>query len=271
MPSARTVELAPLLTRLHTLGVHFNEERLQRAFKVAQEIYGDSNHWTGVTLLQHTVGVLELLLPFEPDEDAVIACLFHHALQSKNMSLPELEEQFGPKVRSLVGGVHLLSFVTLKGRRNAIEDLRLMLLSVSDDVRTVLITLCDRCWLVQHLAFMNSEDAKRVSQDVLQLFAPVAARLGIYALKHEMESRAFLQAYPSDAERIHDQLERIKKQKGDFLVETATAVQAYLGEQGIAAEVEARAKQPYSSSTSFVPRASLTLRACTISSRFGCS
>jgi (p)ppGpp synthase/HD superfamily hydrolase len=134
----------------------------------------------------------------------------------------------------------------LRDRRNSIDDLKMLLLSASDDIRTILITLCDRLWLMRHLPLMQAADAKRGAQDVLQLFAPVASRLGIYALKHEMESLAFPFLYPSDAERIHEQIAGLNRERGDFLPRTADMVGAFLTEQGILADVSAREKAPYS-------------------------
>jgi len=246
-PPHVSAELAPLFKRVTTVaGASFDEERVRKAFLLAQEIYGSQDHWTGMSLLEHTIGVLETLMPFEPDEDAIIACLLHHALYSENCTLSEIEEQFGSNVRSLVSGVHLLSHVTLQGRRHSIEDLRLMLLSVSDDVRIILMILCDRCYTLSHVCRLPAEDAKRTAQDVLQLFAPVAARLGIYAIKHTLEGYAFPVVYPSDAERIQEQLEQAHQQRGVFLDAAAEELRSALAEQGITVEVEAREKHPYS-------------------------
>jgi len=185
------MQLAPILLRLRESGASYDIARLNRALAIASSAYGDMLHWTGEPLISHTLGILEELAPFEPDEDTVITCLLHHVLEQKTMTLSELEEQFGPKVRSLVSGVHLLSHVTLEGRRRSIEDLRIMLLSVSDDIRILFLCLCDRAHCLKFVSRMETDRARRLCQDVLQLFAPVAARLGIYSLKHKLEDGAF--------------------------------------------------------------------------------
>ncbi len=241
-----SIGFTDLLERVASAGIPSDAGRLRAAFDVAADIYGSQMHWTGVSILEHTHGVLRTLLPFEPDEDAIIACLLHHVLQTRRCTVSDLEEQFGPSVRALVSGVHLLSHVTLRGRRMSIEDLRLMLLTVSDDVRTVLITLCDRSFLLARLDALLPEERRRICNDVLQLFAPVAARLGIYALKHHLEARAFPVVYPADAEHIEEQLQRVHAERGDFLPEAARKLEGFLREQGIAAAVEAREKEPYS-------------------------
>jgi len=166
-------------------------------------------------------------------------------LTHNSITLTELEEQFGPVVRQLVSGVHLLTSIT-QGERNTIDNLRLMLLNVSDDVRTILISLCDRCYVLNYVGALPRVRARAIASDVLNLYAPVAARLGIYSLKHELERRAFPVCYPSDADRIIEQLTQLRSVTGDFLEGTARKLTAYFAEHDIHAKLECREKQAYS-------------------------
>ena len=248
MKLVTTAELAAVLNRLVVDGEApaLNEQRLMRALSLAQNLYGDAIHHSGVRILDHTLKTLEALAPFHPDEDSVIAVLLHHALDGGAISLTNLQEEFGPAVRSLVSNVHLLSHVTLRARRSRIEDLRIMLLSVSDDVRTVLITLCDRAAILRLIDEIPQEERRTVCQDVLQLFAPVAARLGIYSLKHELENHAFPVMYPLDAERISEQIRQFSEEKGHFLPEAAEELRGFFRARGMEAEIEWRSKEIYS-------------------------
>ncbi|OGJ68073.1 hypothetical protein A3G69_05670 [Candidatus Peribacteria bacterium RIFCSPLOWO2_12_FULL_53_10] len=243
---SRVTDPQALLERIRASGKELQGERVEKAYAIAENLYRNEMHWSGVPVLTHVLEVLETLLPFEPDEDAVIATLLHHVLALKGMTFGELEDRFGTRVRSLIGGVHLLGYVTVHDRRHSIDDLRLILLTVSDDVRTVLIALCDRCALLRHVADLPRPVGKKLSQDVLQLFAPVASRLGIYALKRELEERAFPMVYPGEAERIQDQLSRVMEEKGKFLEQSAAFVRGYLAENAIDTTVDARQKQLYS-------------------------
>lgn len=236
------------------LGPRFRElpkedvDRMQTAFADASQWYEGMMHRTGVSTMRHCLGVLEMYLAFEPDADGVIACLLHHVMDTKKCSLDELEERYGPTVRSIVSGVHLLSHVTGENRRMSLEQLRSIFVRVSDDIRVVLLMLCDHCYKLAHLddLALKMDDRRQLCLDVLQVFAPVAARLGIYSLKHQMESIAFPEVYPVDARRIHDQLKRLHSQYGDFLEQTAHTVQIALAEAGVDAQVELREKQPFS-------------------------
>ncbi len=249
-PLSLPTAFTPLLKRIEkTRGVQ-GTAKVQEAFELAEELYGERMHWTGVSLLSHTLSILERLLPYEPDEDAVISCLLLHSLRhnlrAKAISIEEIEERFGSVVRSIVSGVHLLSHVTRESNRMTLENMRLMFLRVSDDVRIVLLLFLKRQLALEHLEQMDPQDRKWLARDILQLFSPVAARLGMYSIKHAMEAGAFPIAYPVDAERINAQLADLQKQHGDFLPKVCSALERELGKQGIDARVEGRQKQPYS-------------------------
>ncbi|MDD5103537.1 MAG: HD domain-containing protein [Candidatus Peribacteraceae bacterium] len=248
MTLVTTAELTAVLSRLAINGEvpALDERRLMRALSLAQDLYGQRMHHSGVRVLDHALVTLEALAPFHPDEESVIAVLLHHALDNGAITLTRLQEEFGPAVRALVSNVHLLSHVTLRARRSRIEDLRIMLLSVSDDVRTVLITLCDRAAILRMIDDIPEEERRTVCQDVLQLFAPVAARLGIYALKHELENHAFPVMYPLDGERIAEQIRQFDEEKGRFLPQAAEELRGFFRARDMDAEIEWRSKEIYS-------------------------
>lgn len=220
--------------------------RLRACFEQVRTLYADRTHWTGESLLDHCLGVLESFSAFDPDDDSVLACLLHHALDAKLWTIPMLEERYGSTVRTIVSGVHLLSHVTMENRRMSLEHLRLMFLRVSDDMRVVLLILCDQERHLSRLAALESEMQRTLCRDVLHLFAPVAARLGMYSLKHSLEARAFPVMYPTDAERIHEQLQELHVRYGDFLPAAAEHLARFLRENGIHAHVDGRQKHPYS-------------------------
>ncbi len=221
-------------------------DRVGKAWNLARQWYGGHLHWAGMSLREHVIGVLRSLQPFEPDDDAVIACLLQHALELHATTLTELEEEFGVGVRSLVSGIHLVSHVSMRSRRRSIEDVRLMLLSVSDDMRVLLTVLCDRSFLLENLTKMSGADRRALCRDVLALFAPVAARLGIHSLKQRLELLAFPVMYPSDAERIAEQIDVLHRRHGDFLPLAARELEKSLREAGVQASVSGRQKQHYS-------------------------
>jgi len=219
---------------------------VDKAIALAEHAYAGEIHWSGLPLIEHVEDVLRALLPFEPDEEAITACLLHHVLETGTITVMDLEEEFGSTVRSLIAGVQLLSQVQVQGSRQSIDSLRLMLLSVSDDIRVPLIILCDRVSLLLSLDKMSEEDRKWCCENILYLFAPVAARLGIHALKQRMENGAFPVMYPTDAARIAEQMQDLHARTGDFLPDTARYFQSALDIHDIEANVQVREKLSYS-------------------------
>ncbi len=245
-PLSAEQSLEHCLVRRREKGVPSDEANIRRAFDFAVDQYGDSMHWTGETILQHCLGVLQTLTRFDPDDDTVIASLLHHVLDSKRLTLDDLERMYGQSVRQMISGEYLLSHVTMQNRRMSLEHMRLMFMKVSGDVRLVLLILSQQHHIISRLEMMSAEDRKRHCRDTLHIFAPVAARLGIYWLKHQLEGRAFPMMYPVDAVRIEEQLAQVHEKYGDFLPRAAAALVDALKQAGIEAEVHAREKQPYS-------------------------
>lgn len=235
-----------LIDDLKRANLMLSSKRLQRAYGLTEELYNGQVHWTRQPLLEHVTGMLRILMPFQPDEDTIIACLLQYVLDTGKMTLVEVEEEFGLNVRLLISGVHLLSHVTLRDRRSSIEDLRLMILTLSDDIRVVFTILCERCYVLEYLAELHHDEKRQIAHDVLSLFAPVAARLGIYTLKQRLERVAFPIAYQEEHAQIAGQLDVVHRQYPPFLDESARLLKHDLQNEGIHARVEGREKQAYS-------------------------
>ncbi|TSC78690.1 MAG: GTP pyrophosphokinase [Candidatus Peregrinibacteria bacterium Gr01-1014_25] len=220
--------------------------RVRQALEVARQSYEGRRHWTGVPLLEHCMAVFDVLLWLKPDEDTVIACLLHHVIDGKGQSLVDIEDRFGPPVRAIVGGEYLLHQFATRSRRLSLEHVRQMLVRLSEDVRAMLLFLCDRVVVLEHLEELTPREARYFARLGLRVFAPLAASLGVYSLKHLLEERAFPIVYSTDAQRIAEQQRGVRDRYGNFLEDTAARLQAFLRENGIIARVEYREKQPYS-------------------------
>lgn len=243
MPSTATTSL---VSELRASGIQCDAHALEEALSEAHRIYGGRKHWSGESYEDHCIGLLRVMLPFEPDEETVIACLFHHVVEVDESAVPLLEKRWGRAVVKAIRGVHFLAHVTVRERRVSLERLRHLLVGAADDIRTILIILCGRVQLLRKLPGLPEGSRRHVAQDALDLFAPVAARLGIYTLKHELESLAFPVIYPVDSERIEAESARIHSTHGAFLPEAADHLEALLRQRGFPARVEGREKHPYS-------------------------
>lgn len=222
--------------------------RIEWAFALASMLYKGKilPQSTDLPLLDHVCGSLEQLIEFCPDEDAAIACLLQHSLKMPDFSMQQLEEQFGKNVRTIVSRVHLLSHVNADEWRRSIDDMKIMLVSVSDDIRVILLRLCIQSYLMSNLHHLEPGVHARVAREALNVFAPIAARLGIYTLKYRLEDKAFPVLYPVDSENIGSQLDILHREHGTFLPQTESALRAFLEREGVNARVTAREKHPYS-------------------------
>ncbi len=225
-----------------------DERRISKALNYAASLYG--NHAMDllpeITLYAHAVQTAEFLAEFCPDEDAIVAAILQHALSVPDASIADIGKEFGRPVRDIVSRIHLLSHLYTTDWRKSVDDMKIMLVSVADDVRVLLTALSVACVLLEQLEHVKSQYRMRLCRHSLQLFAPVAARLGIYALKYRLEKSAFPECYPTDAQHIGTQLKRLHSEHGQFLERTAEKLKIFLKEQGIDAEVMARQKQSYS-------------------------
>lgn len=224
-------------------------DRIRSAFDRVSVFYEGRMHWTKESLLDHCLGVLERFSAFSPDEDSIIACLIHHLLLDEGQegwTLEEIEAAFGKDVAHVLSDLRLLSRITMKNKRLGVESLRLMFLRVAHDERALILALCHQEYVLDFLPAMSPEDRRALCQDVLSLFAPVAARMGIYSLKHRLESKAFPILYPVDSERIAEQLQQLHEKHGDFLGHAVRSLSNFLEKEGMPVRIEVREKHPYS-------------------------
>lgn len=247
--SAASAGISQQLSVLRELLPESDRRRLSAALDYAAQIYGDRMHdlVPGLSLFDHAFLSAQFLGEFCKDEDALIACILQHALRCPDVTIGDIGREFGRSVRDMVSRVHLLSHLYTTDWRKSVNDMKIMLVSVADDIRVLLIVLSIACILAERIPVADASHRMRLARQSLQLFAPVAARLGMYALKYRLEKAAFPESYPTDAQHIGQQLDRLGNEHGkDFLRDTAQAIRQFLKKEGITAEVMARQKQPYS-------------------------
>lgn len=231
---------------LGSLPADIDRAVVSRAFDDAVTVYGDALHRTGERLVEHCLNVVVQLIPYGPDTDLVTVSLLHHVPEQQVWTFEELERRYGSAVRTMVGEVHVLRHLTTHNRRVSVERLRLNFYRASKDARVFLFMLCHQLVTMRQLERYPIDERRRISGDVLNLYAPVAARLGMYSLKQALEDGGFPTMYPVDHERITEQIFALREKHGAFLAQTGKAVQKELHANGLRAKVEGREKHPYS-------------------------
>lgn len=221
-------------------------DRVRRAFDYAKNHLRGMYRDSGDPLLIHALIVTDNLLAFKPDENSILAALMHDVCKTSTYNPDEIRDQFGDDVASLIAGMDKLQSIHLKGGKSDLESFRRMLLSLAKDLRLVLIRLADLLHDVESLHYVPILRRKEVAREMLDVYAPIASRLGIYAVKCQLEDLAFRYLYPDKYEDLRSQLEEYIHRQEKFLEKIKKKLGDFLDDQKIKGRVEGRMKNIYS-------------------------
>jgi len=220
---------------------------LERAFEVADRVHQGQVRKTGEPFIFHPLAVTQLLADYGLDEPTLAAAILHDTVEDTDLSLDELRKDFGGEVADLIDGVTKLDRVDFDDRDEAqAATIRKMVIAMADDVRVLVIKLADRLHNVRTLAPFDADKQQRIAEETVDVYAPLAHRLGMQEIKHEMEDRSFAILHPRRNTEINELLaKRAPAREG--VIEAATKeVAAALGNARVKAEVTGRPKHAYS-------------------------
>jgi GTP diphosphokinase / guanosine-3',5'-bis(diphosphate) 3'-diphosphatase len=245
----RTVDLrfVELTDKVHRNRPGDDLELLRRAYDFAAEQHKTQTRRSGEPYLSHPVEVAHLLADMRLDVTSLCAALLHDVVEDTKIPLEKISEQFGPDVARLVEGVTKISRLDLMApEARQAESVRKMLLAMVNDVRVVMVKLADRVHNMRTLGYLDSERQQRISRETLDIYAPVANRLGMGLIRGELEDLSF--RYLESEAFLELQKKVATKQKvfDKFLLEAQEKIREKMIESGIPAEVQARTKRLYS-------------------------
>ena len=222
-------------------------ELLRRAYDFAAEQHKTQTRLSGEPFLSHPVEVAHLLADMRLDVTSLCAALLHDVVEDTKIPLAQISDQFGADVARLVEGATKISRLDLLApEARQAENVRKMLLAMVNDVRVVMIKLADRLHNMRTLEFLDSERQQRIARETLDIYAPVANRLGMGLIRGELEDLAFRYLEPQAFLDIQKKLLIKQKVFDKFLREVEGSIRAKMVESGIPAEVQARIKRMYS-------------------------
>ncbi len=200
----------------------YDSERIKRAYELAREAHKDQRRRSGEPYIMHPVAVAKILLEMGMDNDCIVAALLHDVVEDTKYSLDFIKEQFGDDVALLVDGVTKLGQVPLSSREEVqAENIRKMFIAMNQDVRVIIIKLADRLHNMRTLEHMPPYKQRQKSRETLEIYAPIAHRLGIRAFKEEMEDLAIRYLDPVAYKDIENSLS-MKKEEGEVFLKTIT-------------------------------------------------
>ncbi len=218
------------------------------AYAFAKEKHGEQLRQSGDPYYSHPVQVAMLLATIRLDECTIMAGLLHDTVEDCDVSLSEIERRFGEDVRDLVDGVTKLGKLDYKSEKSKqAENFQKFILATVQDVRVLLVKLADRLHNMRTLHFVPKEASRlRIARETMEIYAPLARRIGLYAVASELEDLSFHHVNPAARESIIQKLEELSSENADDLERIRFAIKQVVGEHGIEARVKGRRKQPYS-------------------------
>jgi guanosine-3',5'-bis(diphosphate) 3'-pyrophosphohydrolase len=236
-----------LVERVQKYDPTADEALLNRAYVYAMKAHGSQKRASGAPYFSHPLEVAAILTELKLDDATIVTALLHDVIEDTDATRAEIDQLFGPEIGALVDGLTKIKRLDLISKQaEQAENFRKLLLAISSDIRVLLVKLADRLHNMRTLEHMKPESRKRNSEETLEIYAPLAGRMGMQALRDELEEHAFRWLYPEAYKTVTEKLVEIRTKNEGLVDEIAKALSQKLSEVGIRAEVSGREKKPYS-------------------------
>lgn len=244
---ARMIRQYDLVERVRAYNPDTNEDLLNRAYVYAMKAHGSQTRASGDPYFTHPLEVAAILTDLKLDDATIVAALLHDTIEDTEATRAEIDQIFGPEIGALVEGLTKLKRLELVSREaKQAENLRKLLLAIADDVRVLLVKLADRLHNMRTLEFVPEASRRRIAEETLDIYAPLAGRMGMQGMREELEDLSFrvldLDAYNVVLQR----LEVLTERNRNLIGEIETQLAKKFGENGLTARVSGRRKRPFS-------------------------
>jgi len=249
MPAPRTpIPLPPeLTTALEIYADRTDVDKIRDAYELALEAHGGQTRASGEEFVTHTVEVATILAQLRLDTNTIVAGLIHDTVEDTELALSDIETRFGSEVATIVDGVTKLGKVQFRSAtEQQVENYRKMLLSMASDARVILVKLADRLHNMRTLEHLSENKQRRIALETREIYAPLAHRLGMAAIRWELEDLAFKFLEPGDYAALVKKLRQRRRSRERQILDMKDPLEEALTEAGIAAEVEGRPKHLWS-------------------------
>lgn len=223
------------------------KKEIRLAFNMSLEAHKDMRRKSGLPYIMHPLAVAQIVAEeIGLGTVAIIAALLHDTVEDTHLTLNDIEKNFGKKVGTIVDGLTKISGVFEQGTSLQAENFRKVLLTLSDDIRVILIKLADRLHNMRTLDHMAREKQLKIASETAYLYAPLAHRLGLYAIKVELDDLAMKYTDPEIYESINTKLQETKRERQRFISEFSDPIKEEIERQGLKCEIKGRPKSVHS-------------------------
>jgi RelA/SpoT family (p)ppGpp synthetase len=236
-----------LIERVRCYNPNTNEALLNRAYVYAMKAHGEQRRASGDPYFSHPIEVAAILTDLKLDDATIAAALLHDTIEDTEATRAEIDSLFGRDIGTLVEGLTKLKKLDLvtKEAKQA-ENLRKLLLAIADDVRVLLIKLADRLHNMRTLGYMPTEARRRAAEETLEIYAPLAGRMGMHEMREELDDLAFRELYPEAYDVVTARLNALTERSKLLISEIEKQLTKKLADRGIDARVVGRRKRAYS-------------------------
>ena len=241
------MELQSILDQIKSYNPQTDLGIVERAYDLAERAHRGQKRKSGQDYVQHCLHTAQTLATMKLDTTTIAAGLLHDVLDDTTIKAKEIEKEFGSEIAFLVQGISKLGKIKYRGEKRYIENLRKMFLAMAEDIRVVLIKLADRLHNMQTLRAIPERKQKRIALETLEIYAPLANRLGMGELKGELEDLSFPYIYPKEFRWLTQGLSEKYQTRAKYLERVKPILKKELAKANIAPlEIQTRAKHYYS-------------------------
>ena len=239
--------IAPLLRDVRAYNQKADLKEIERAFRFAEVAHEGQHRKSGEEFIEHPLAVARIAAQLHLDTTSLEAALLHDTVEDTSVTIAQLEEQFGPEVAGIVDGLTKLDKLEFRSReQEQAENVRKMIVAMAGDIRVLLIKLSDRLHNMRTLGALARDKQKRIATETLEIYAPLANRLGVQEVKWELEDLSFKALHPGPYREIANLVETRRGERQALIAEVTESLRTKLKELGIKADVDGRPKHLYS-------------------------
>jgi GTP diphosphokinase / guanosine-3',5'-bis(diphosphate) 3'-diphosphatase len=246
-PRTRIMRQYDLVERVRSYNPDTNEDLLNRAYVYAMKAHGTQTRASGDPYFSHPLEVAAILTNLKLDDATIVAALLHDTIEDTEATRAEIDTVFGHEIGALVEGLTKLKRLELVSREaKQAENLRKLLLAIADDVRVLLIKLADRLHNMRTLEFVPLASRRRIAEETLDIYAPLAGRMGMQEMREELEDLSFRTLDPEAYAVVKQRLDALAERNRNLISEIESQLSKNLQKNGVTARVYGRRKRPFS-------------------------
>ncbi|HEY3373794.1 MAG TPA: bifunctional (p)ppGpp synthetase/guanosine-3',5'-bis(diphosphate) 3'-pyrophosphohydrolase [Candidatus Aquicultor sp.] len=241
------VRIRSLINKIKKYNPDVDVEAIRNAYKLARKFHSDQYRMSGEDFISHPLEVADILADLGMDTTTILAALLHDVVEDTEISIEEIKKEVGPDVAALIDGVTKLGQIEFKSREEEqAENLRKMFIAMAKDIRVIIIKLADRLHNMRTIRHLDHAKQVKKAKETLEIYAPLAHRLGIMSLKWELEDLSFQVLEPKKYAQIQKMVAERRSEREEFLKTTISALKKELKSLIIEAEISGRPKHFYS-------------------------